>query len=131
MNTHSPIFTHKNRRRIGVLFVASVIGCIFLILMVITNTHWVPVYIPNLPWRLSPVLFAFETPFVAALAISFFIGCLVTFAGWRKFHRQFLLKQGDLRQHVMSLEKTLEKTQRLISTASNKKQSQNSSNQQE
>ncbi|MBN2716699.1 MAG: hypothetical protein JXX14_12675 [Deltaproteobacteria bacterium] len=88
-----------------------------MILVVITNTHWIPLYIPSLPWKSDPVLVAFETPLIAALAVSFAIGCLVTFVIWRAIYQQSQIKQGMLRQHVSSLENTLEKTQRLISTA--------------
>jgi hypothetical protein len=97
-------------------FVLAVVLCIFLILFVISNGHWIPVNIPSAPWQASPVLFAFETPLIAALSVAFFLGCAVTFFIWRAIYRQSIRNQGMLRRHVTSLENTLEKTQRLIST---------------
>ena len=117
MNGSTTRLTRSDRRGISIIFIAAVIGCIFLILTVITNTHWIPVFIPNLPWLSDPVLFAFETPLIAALASAFAFGCLITFVIWRAVYSQAQAAQGILRQQIDSLENTLEKTQRLISTA--------------
>ncbi|MBN2528494.1 MAG: hypothetical protein JXR76_19050 [Deltaproteobacteria bacterium] len=121
----------RHRHTIGLSFVLSVIGCIFAILLVISNVHWVPVYIPNLPWKSDAVLFAFETPFMVALGAAFLLGCTVTFVIWRTVYRQSQKKEGTLRQQVSTLEKTLEKTQRLISSTQPDAESSNESKEQE
>jgi hypothetical protein len=131
----NPLFSRNGRRAkgatIGVSFIPAVLLCIFLILFVISNAHWIPVNIPSAPWNATPVLFAFETPLIAALSVAFFLGCAVTFFIWRAIYRQSIRKQGMLRRHVTSLENTLEKTQRLISTTQTDNESSNPGTRQE
>lgn len=99
------------------LSLVAVFVCIFIILFIIYNGHWIPVFIPSPPWSSTPIWLAFETPLIIIFGIALLLGGLVVWVIWRFLHQRLLQKQQLLNNYIRKLENELEKTQRLIHTA--------------
>ena len=96
------------------LIAGAVLLCLFALLFVLYNNHWIPVYVPSLPWSNAPVANGFETPLNVFAAGFFLAGASLVGAAWATWYRFNARNQSLARMDIEQIERELLTTQQLI-----------------
>ncbi|MBN2341389.1 MAG: hypothetical protein JXX29_08330 [Deltaproteobacteria bacterium] len=96
--------------------ISAVVLCIFVLFFILANIHWVPLYVPSLPWHTHPYSAAFETPLIVVVLFSVVLGAVGIGFMFSFVHKHNVHKQTVLKSYIVRLEAELEKTQRLITS---------------
>ena len=107
-------------KQLALLSLSSLFLCGFILLFILYNGQWIPIYIPGFPWSQKTVAFAFETTLNTAMPVAFTVGIILTSLFWHMIKKDKDRELSDLKIQIASIKQELKQTQQLIELSQTK-----------
>jgi hypothetical protein len=111
----------KNFSGMAGYIAVGVFIAIAILLFILENNQWTPIYIPSAPWHANHIASGFEIKVNALIIISFLTGSASVSLLWHILLKTLKNELQHRRNDITELKQELQKTEKLITSSENSK----------